>query len=30
MYTRPSAPTLNWIDEKFGSKPNVAAAVEWI
>ena len=26
MYTRPSAPTLNWIDEKFGSKPNVAAA----
>ncbi|MCU1498080.1 MAG: 2-oxoacid:acceptor oxidoreductase, alpha subunit [Acidimicrobiales bacterium] len=26
MYTRPSEPTLAWIDEKFGSKPQVAAA----
>ncbi len=26
MYTRPSEPTLVWIDEKFGSKPQVAAA----
>ena len=26
MYTRPSEPTLAWIDEKFGSNPQVAAA----
>ncbi|MCB0978189.1 MAG: 2-oxoacid:acceptor oxidoreductase subunit alpha [Acidimicrobiales bacterium] len=26
MYTRPSEPTLRWIEEKFGSKPQVAAA----
>lgn len=26
MYTRPSAPTMEWIDQKFGSKPNVAEA----
>ncbi|MCU1355334.1 MAG: 2-oxoacid:acceptor oxidoreductase, alpha subunit [Acidimicrobiales bacterium] len=26
MYTRPSEPTLTWIEEKFGSKPQVAAA----
>ena len=26
MYTRPSEPTLAWIDEKFGKTPNVAAA----
>ena len=26
MYTRPSEPTLEWINEKFGSKPKVAEA----
>ena len=26
MYTRPSEPTLTWIEEKFGAKPQVAAA----
>ena len=26
MYTRPSEPTLDWIDEKFNSKPLVVAA----
>ncbi|CAN5742941.1 2-oxoacid:acceptor oxidoreductase subunit alpha [soil metagenome] len=26
MYTRPEAPTLAWIDEKFAAKPQVAAA----
>jgi 2-oxoglutarate ferredoxin oxidoreductase subunit alpha len=26
MYTRPSEPTLQWIEEKFGSKPQVAEA----
>jgi len=26
MYTRPSEPTLTWIDEKFGSNPQVAGA----
>jgi len=26
MYTRPSEPTLTWIEEKFGSKPQVAAS----
>ncbi len=26
MYTRPSEPTLEWIDAKFGAKPQVAAA----
>jgi 2-oxoglutarate ferredoxin oxidoreductase subunit alpha len=26
MYTRPSEPTLAWIEEKFGSKPQVAEA----
>ncbi len=26
MYTRPSEPTLDWIDAKFGSKPQVAEA----
>nr|WP_254126974.1 thiamine pyrophosphate-dependent enzyme [Aquihabitans sp. G128] len=26
MYTRPSEPTLVWIEEKFASKPQVAAA----
>ncbi|HEX2578303.1 MAG TPA: 2-oxoacid:acceptor oxidoreductase family protein, partial [Aquihabitans sp.] len=26
MYTRPAEPTLDWIDQKFGSKPQVAAA----
>lgn len=26
MYTRPIQPTLDWIDKRFGSKPDVAAA----
>ena len=26
MYTRPSEPTLKWIDDKFGGKPQVVAA----
>jgi 2-oxoglutarate/2-oxoacid ferredoxin oxidoreductase subunit alpha len=26
MYTRPSEPTLQWIDEKFAAKPQVVAA----
>jgi len=26
MYTRPTEPTLTWIDEKFGKNPQVAAA----
>jgi 2-oxoglutarate/2-oxoacid ferredoxin oxidoreductase subunit alpha len=26
MYTRPTEPTLQWIDEKFAAKPQVAAA----
>ena len=26
MYTRPTEPTLTWIDEKFAKQPQVAAA----
>ncbi len=26
MYTRPSAPTMEWIDQKFGAKPKIAEA----
>ncbi len=26
MYTRPSKPIIDWIESRFGSKPNVAAA----